>query len=426
MTMARISEATIADVRNAAGIVDVVSQFLSLTRLGSSFRGPCPFHREKTPSFFVHPGKGIFKCFACGESGGAIQFVMKINGLDFPEAVELLANQHGITVKYEGRSNAPSIDPGIFRALEIATGLFERALHDPSNPGAVKALAYLSKRGISTDTMRLFRIGYSGGFNLLSALSKEGISPETAEKAGLMYKRSGWTPRFEDRVMFPVLNSKDQTCGFGARIVVSGTGPKYTNSQDGPAYRKGNLLYGLKHAAQGISSEKRVLVVEGYMDLLGLWEKGVRNAVATCGTALTEQHARILRRLSDNVVLFFDGDSAGIKSAVRSGGVLYAAGISPHALIPPDGKDPDDWAKELDPGQLKKETGSPVPLLQIIEGIAAKGFDLSSPGGKTGYVNLLARYLRWVNDPVERTSWTQFIARKTGFSESIVFRAQVE
>lgn len=417
----KIKESTIREIRDTADVAELIGEDVKLTRLGSSLRGLCPFHREKTPSFFVHPGKHIYTCFSCGAKGGAIQYVMESKAMDFPDAVEHLAARYGIKVEYEGSVSKPSYEAQMYRALELAAQVYKDTLESSD-----EAKKYLADRGISEETSKLYRLGFSGnGHLLLPEFAKKKISPEIAEKAGLAYKKSRWVERFSGRVMFPILDSRERVCGFGGRILPPAQGPKYVNSQDGLAYRKGSLLYGLKYAAEGIRNEKQVLVVEGYLDLLGLWEKGVRNVVATCGTALTEVHARTLKRLSEDITLFFDGDAPGIQSTIRSGKVLYAEGISPKALLPPDGMDPDDWAKTLSPDELQKTAKKGSPLFQVIEKIAESSFDLTSPQGKTEYVNLIGKYLRWITDPVERMAWTDHISQKTGLPQPIVLRAQI-
>ena len=257
---------------------------------------------------------------------------------------------------------------------------------------------------------------------MLSALKRKGIDPARGEAAGLLLPSgNAYRERFRGRVLFPIGDARGRIRGFGGRAVDDAV-PKYLNSPESELYRKSFLLYGLYQALPAIRSEGRVLVVEGYMDLIGLWQKGIRGVVATCGTSLTESHARTLKRLSENVILFYDGDIAGKKAAVRSGGPLYAAGVSPKALFPPKGMDPDDWAKAAPPEELTRRITGAVPLMESIERGASRKHDLATISGKLSYVQLMAEYLRWVTDPAERELYAQRVAQTAGLPVETIHR----
>jgi DNA primase len=416
----RISESTIREIREKADIVAVVSETVPLTRSGSSFRGLCPFHREKTPSFFVHPSRQAFKCFGCGEGGSIFHFLMKARNLSFAEAVEDLGERYGVPVRHESGPPAKRPDEDLYRIMTLAAETYRNLLR--SSPHGKPAREFLSRRGVTREAEQEFFLGYGGqGTDLLSALSREGVESGRAAQAGLLFpmEGGGYRERFRGRVTFPVTDARGRVCGFGARAINDAV-PKYLNSPESELYRKSSLLYGLFQAQPSIRNDKKVLVVEGYMDLIGLWQKGVRNVVATCGTSLTESHARTLKRLSDTVILLFDGDIAGKRSAVRAGGPLYGAGVSPLVLFPPKGMDPDDWAKGTAGTDLSDKISRAIPLMEYIERAAARKYDLSQIAGKLSYLRLMGKYLPWVTEPAERRLYAQRVAQSAGLPEETV------
>ncbi len=418
----RISESTLREIRDGTDIVEVVSETVRLSRSGGSFRGLCPFHREKTPSFFVHPAKQIFHCFGCGEGGSVFQFLMKARNLSFAEAVEELAERSGVTIRYEKGPAPERPQEDLYRILRTASETFRELLR--SSPGGNRAREFLRRRKVSEEAEREFFVGYGGGGrDLLAALSAQGVDPARAEAAGLLLAREGggYRERFRGRVIFPVADARGRVCGFGARALDDAV-PKYLNSPESAVYHKSSLLYGLYQALPEIRRERRVLVVEGYMDLIGLWQKGVRNVAATCGTSLTEHHARTLKRTAEEIILLFDGDVAGKRSAVRAGGPLYAAGVSPLVLFPPKGMDPDDWAKAASAQELKDRIGRAMPLMEYIERAAARKFDLSRISGKLSYLQLMGKYLPWITDAAEERMYVQRVARAAGLPEETVLQ----
>ena len=416
----RISESTLREIRDRADIVEVVSETVRLSRSGASFRGLCPFHREKTPSFFVHPAKQIFHCFGCGEGGTVFHFLMKARNLSFAESVEDLGDRYGISIRYE-RGPAPERpQEDLYRILQAASETYRELLR--SSSGGKGAREFLRRRGITPEAEQEFSLGYGGGGkDLLDALAREGVDPARAEAAGLLVPREGggYRERFRGRVTFPVADARGRICGFGARAVDDAV-PKYLNSPESQVYRKSSLLYGLHQALPSIRRERKVLVVEGYMDLIGLWQQGLKNVVATCGTSLTESHARVLKRISESVILFFDGDVSGKRSAVRAGGPLYAAGISPFVLFPPKGMDPDDWAREAASEEIQGRIDRAIPLMEYIERAAARKYDLSQIAGKLSYLRLMGKYLPWITVAAEERIYVQRVAKAAGLPEETV------
>ncbi len=418
----RISESTIREVRDRADIIEVISETVPLSRAGASFRGLCPFHREKTPSFFVNPARQAFKCFGCGEGGSVIDFLMKARNLSFADAVEELAGRCGVTVQYEGGRPHASPREDLYAIVRLASETFREMLSAP--PGKA-GRDFLKARGVTPEAQREFSLGWSGhGGELPEALSKAGIDPARGEAAGLLVPAPsgrGHRSRFRGRVLFPIADARGRICGFGGRAVDDAV-PKYLNSPESELYRKSALLYGLHQALPSIRRDGRVVVVEGYMDLIGLWQKGIRSVVATCGTALTETHARTLKRLSENVILFYDGDLAGKMAAVRSGEPLYAAGVTPKVLFPPTGLDPDDWAKSATAEDLARRIESAEPLMEYIDRGVSRKCDLGSISGKLSYVRKMEKYLRWIPDPAERELYAQRVAQKTGIPVETIRR----
>ncbi|MBI5905453.1 MAG: DNA primase [Deltaproteobacteria bacterium] len=407
-------------MRDRADIVEIVSETVPLTRAGANFRGLCPFHREKTPSFFVHPTRQAFKCFGCGEGGSVFHFLMKARNLSFADSVEELAERYGVAVRYEG--GAPGIKPreDLFAILRLASETYREMLRAPAGkPGR----DFLRRRGVTPEAEQEFSLGWAGhGGELQAAMKRGGIDPARAEAAGLLLSSGGgFRERFRGRLLFPIADARGRVCGFGGRAVDDAV-PKYLNSPESELYRKSSLLYGLHQALPSIRNEGRVVVVEGYMDLIGLWQKGIRSVVATCGTALTESHARTLKRLSGNVILFYDGDVAGKMATVRSGGPLYAAGVSPKVLFPPKGMDPDDWAKVTPMEEIARRIAGAVPLMEYIERGASRKYDLGTISGKLSYVRLMEKYLRWIGEPAERELYAQRVAATAGLPVETIRR----
>jgi DNA primase len=416
----RISESTLREIRDRADIVEVVSDTVRLSRSGASFRGLCPFHREKTPSFFVHPAKQIFHCFGCGEGGSVFHFLMKVRSLSFAESVEDLGDRYGVPIRYE-RGVAPERpEEDLYRILQGASETYRELLR--SSPAGKGARDFLRRRGITPEAEQEYFLGYGGrGKDLLDALERKGIELSRAEAAGLLLSREGggYRERFRGRVIFPIADARGRVCGFGARAIDDAL-PKYLNSPDSKMYRKSSILYGLHQALPAIRREQKVLVVEGYTDLIGMWQTGVKNIVATCGTSLTESHARLMKRMTEDVILLFDGDIAGKRSAVRAGGPLYAAGISPRVLFPPKGLDPDDWAKEASPEELSGRIDRAIPLMEYIERAATRKYDLSQISGKLSYLQLMGKYLPWITDPAEERMYVQRVAKAAALPEETV------
>jgi len=339
----------IARVKDETDIVEIVRQHVTLKQAGGVFKGLCPFHKEKTPSFIVTPARQRYHCFGCASGGDVISFLMEIEGLTFPEAVEILARPLDIDLSSWLREDEGEGERRAFhRANEAAMTLWRDALWDQQLGGP--ALKYMKDRGFNEKVLRDFDVGWAPGGSgwLENGLKKAGVDFELATQADLLRPSDrGGAPfaYFRNRIIFPVRNISRQVAGFGGRVLGQGE-PKYLNSSDSAYYSKGKLLYGFEASRMAISREKSAILVEGYMDLLALAQAGVFNVVATCGTAFTPDQVRVIKRGAPNVVLLFDGDKAGLKAAVRSADIALRGGLEPKIVRLPQGKDPDDIVME--------------------------------------------------------------------------------
>ena len=348
--MAQISEQSIDQVRQAADVVDVISQYVELKQKGQNFFGLCPFHTEKTPSFSVNPNKQIYKCFGCGSGGGSINFVMEIENLEFPEAIKHLAQNYNITLDIKGGDSKKFSDTKtqIIAIHELASAYYQKMLLSEKG---LKALNYLNERGLNENTISEFKIGFSPDSydDLLVILRKESFSAESMKLSGLFIKsEKGYFNRFRSRIMFPIQNYKGNVIAFGGRIFNKEDSAKYLNSPETPIYNKSNVCYGIFQNAQKIREAKKIVLVEGYMDLIQLAQAGIDYCLAISGTAFTNGHAAILQRYTKNIYITFDGDDAGKKAALKCAYILAANSIGPQIVSLGDGMDPDDWIKKND------------------------------------------------------------------------------
>lgn len=338
---------TIDELRTRLDILDVVGQYVRLNKAGTEYRGICPFHDEKTPSFFVNADKGVWFCRgACGIGGDVFKFVMLAEKLEFVEAAELLAGKLGLTL--ESRTKGPETKQRerVIELCQRVAEIYQRSLltHD----GGEVAREYLRQRGLSDEVIRRFRLGYApaGWDNLTRWIERQGYDLRDAEAAGLVKARErgqGYYDRFRSRVMFPILDPQGRTVGFGGRVIDPHDEPKYLNSPESPVFAKRRLLYGLPLAIGSL--EQGAVVVEGYMDVIALHEAGVTNAVATLGTSLTEEHIRLLRRHTDRVTLCYDADQAGSNATDRAAAAFVSEGVDGRVLCLPQGEDPDDFVR---------------------------------------------------------------------------------
>ena len=408
------------ELKAQLNIVDVIGREVTLKRSGSNYMGLCPFHHEKTPSFSVNEGKQFYHCFGCGKSGDVIGFVQEYYKLPFMEAVEKLATENGIKLP-ERRSSGPKIDYEKYHGINAkAARFFYNSLGMRGNKG----LAYLKKRGLSKETITAFGLGYApaSGHALVDHLRNEGVSDEDMLKLGLANKgKEGLYDKFRDRVMFPIISTQDKVIGFGGRAI-GDYKPKYLNSPESEIFLKKNNLFGLNLTKKEIDKEQRAIIVEGYMDMISLYQNGIRNVAASLGTALTLNQARLLCRYSKNIVLSYDSDQAGINAALRGIDVISEAGGKPKVMHVTDGKDPDDYVRKHGKEAFLKLADNAMPATDYKLRLARRGFDLNNDMDVLEYINRVVPVLRGLG-PVEQDIYIRKLSSEFGISESAISMA---
>ncbi|OFW78596.1 MAG: DNA primase [Actinobacteria bacterium RBG_19FT_COMBO_70_19] len=418
-------------VRERTDIVKLVSGYLTLKKSGhDSFSGLCPFHTEKTPSFSVSPSKGVFYCFGCGAGGDAIKFLREVEHLDFAEAVERLAKEAGVTLRYEGDTpaerRAASRRQALHRANEEAFDLYHRMLLEGHE--GEEARAYLASRGIDRETWVGFGIGYAPGYPdfLLRRLSKS-LSSEILVEAGLAIRdnEGNVRDRFRGRITFPVHDLSGRAVGIGARVLPGARddGPKYLNSPETPIYRKGEVLYNLNRAKGAVAKSGEVFLVEGYTDVIAMARAGLESAVATCGTALGEGHFRLASRFAQRMVLAFDSDEAGARAAERAYAFLEAFPVQPVVLILPEGLDPADFVRAHGGEALRELAATARPLVEYMIRRTVGRHDLSTVEGQTAAVAAALPVLEGLGDPVRQSEYAHLLAELADVTEGSVVLA---
>jgi DNA primase len=433
----------VEEIKARLDIVDVIGQYVQLQKSGRSFKAPCPFHTERTPSFIVTPERQSWHCFgACGTGGDVITFIMKKEAIEFPEALKMLADRTG--VKLHGRRESAQEDrrrQRLHAANDAAAEWYSGLLKN--DRAAKPAREYLARRGVDTATARDFGLGFSpSGWDALHKhLRSAGFEDDELLRAGLLVRgESGLHDRFRDRLMFTIRDAKGRTAGFGARALAdSSSGPKYINTAQSPVFDKSGLLYALDRAAAGIRSEGRAVIVEGYMDAIAAHQHGFDNVVASMGTALTERQVRLLRGTTNQIVLALDADAAGRDAAIRGHDVVREALRDSGAATPvvtwrglagyqqtvdvelkvavlPDGRDPDDVIRAA-PDDWRTLVERAVPVLDFRLDALAAANDLSTPAGRSQLAHEFLRILAVVTDPVVRAQYLQRLGRLTGTGE---------
>lgn len=349
-----LSPKTIQEVQDRAEIEEVVGDYVPLKKKGQNMWACCPFHDEKTPSFSVAPNKGIYKCFGCGKAGDSIQFIMDLEGLNFPEAIRQLADKYGIEIEETESSpeqqEAYNERESLYIVLNFATEYFKDLLHNHPQGKSI-GLSYFKERGFSNATIAEFDLGFTldQWDGLIKAAKAAGHSEELLEKAGLIIKKEDKTyDRFRNRVIFPIHSISGKPIAFGARILINDKKqPKYINSPETDVYHKSEVLYGIAQAKKSIRDKENCYLVEGYTDVISLHQSGVENVVASSGTSLTTQQIKLIGRYAQNVTVLFDGDAAGLKAAMRGIDLILEGGLNVKVVIFPDGEDPDSYSQKM-------------------------------------------------------------------------------
>jgi len=427
-----IPEEAIEEVRLRTDIVEVISEYVSLQRKGKNYWGLCPFHSEKTPSFTVTPEKQMFYCFGCNVGGNIFSFLMKKENWSFVESVHNLASRYGVSLPEKEQSPREREENRLRRRFEEINEWAASYFHDlllrlpEGEPGRV----YFAKRGVDVDTMKSFRLGYAPERwdGLLGYMQERGVGPHELAEAGLAVEKETqskdgqkYYDRFRNRVLFSILDRRKQPIAFGGRVLDDSV-PKYLNSPETAFFNKGHHLYGMHRAHSGIREEGYALLVEGYMDVIALQNAGFPNAVASLGTALTKDQAKLLRRYAQRVVLLYDSDSAGIQAAFRGGGILRDAGIRVDVLTLDGAKDPDEFLKSYGVEEFNKALSKVLTFVEFKYRTMVREKPPSNIPEKAELVIKLAADILKVTSPVEREGYERFLSLELGLTLEAVQR----
>ena len=422
--MGRINREVIEEVRASANIVDVVGSYVSLRKRGKNYLGHCPFHSEKEPSFTVSNEKQIFHCFGCGASGSVFDFVMRTRNLTFAEAVRELANRFGIPLSQEEETpQAKRIRETAEQLRQInslAAKYFSLTLMDRSTGGIARE--YLRSRGMADETIQGFQLGYApkSWDGLKRFLMREKVDLKLAAQAGLLVQKSDGDSydRFRNRLMFPIKDMRGRTVGFGGRALDESM-PKYLNSPETLIFHKGRTLYGLSTAKEACRQNNESLVVEGYFDLLALYNKSIRNVVAPLGTALTLHHVRMLSRLAPRTVLVFDGDEAGMRAALRSLEFFLREKLPVRFLPLPEGMDPDDFINKEGKEPFMQLLREAKPLMEVFLEQSLSDYD-GTVEGRLKVVRTVTPMLRLLDSPIAQEGYLRVLDQRLGVSEEVL------
>ena len=423
MVPSRSDEDFLEKVRASLDIREIVAGYLPLKKVGGRYRGLCPFHTEKTPSFHVDAGKQLFYCFGCGTGGDAFKFLMLYEKVDFPEALRLLARRYGIPLPQRVH-HASSERQALLKIQQAAIAYFRKTLLESSEGKAGRE--YLKGRGLNAEIEAAFSLGFAAARwdGLKSALLGQGFPEAQLLSAGLLLKKeeTGRTfDRFRSRLIFPIRNLSGECVGFGGRMVGEGE-PKYLNSPETPLFHKGEILYGLDLTADAIRKNDCAILVEGYMDFLSLHQAGVGGLAATLGTGFTPSHARLLARFTRRVVVNFDPDSAGQAATRRSLDILLESGFEVRVLQLPGGKDPDRFVREEGSQRYRELLESAPTYLEYLARESAQHVDLASPAGKIQALNLVLPYVARLESAVERSEQVKLLSEVFRIQDGIVLQ----
>lgn len=415
-----INDDIIEKVHDSSDLVNIVSEYLSLKKTGSNYIGLCPFHNEKTPSFTVSETKQLFHCFGCGEGGDVISFIMKIENLSFVEAVKFLADRQGIPLGESKKIDKKIISEKekIYRINKEAARFYYYNLINNEKP-----LRYLENRNINKKVLNQFGLGYAKNSwdSIYKHLKGKGYNEEYIEKAGLIGRRkdnTGYYDKFRNRLMFPIIDTKGRIIGFGGRVLDNSM-PKYVNSQDTLVFTKGNNLYGL-NLVKKYSDRKRIILVEGYMDVISLFNNGINYSVASLGTAFTQNQAKLLKRYGKEVYICYDSDKAGTNATVRVLEILTKEGVKPKVIVLPPGQDPDDFINANGLKEFEKLLDKTLNYVEYKIFINKQKYDLSDIEGKIKFTKEIAKTLGDLKSPIEKDVYIDKISEETGISKEAI------
>lgn len=421
-----IDRPTVDRIMEAANIVDVISEFVSLRKAGTSFKGLCPFHDDRTPSFSVSPVKGVYKCFSCGEAGNVVNFIMKHEQMTYPEALRWIARKYNIEVQErELTSEEKRLEnerESMFLVNEWASKYFQDILKNHADGQAI-GLQYFRSRGFRDDIIEKFQLGFclTGRQTFSDAALQAGYKTEFLLKTGLCYEREngGLIDRFNGRVIFPWISVSGKVTAFGGRLLDSrtkGVSQKYVNSPDSEVYHKERELYGIFQAKKAIAKFDLVYMVEGYTDVVAMHQCGIENVVANSGTALSTYQIKLLRRFTSNIVLLYDGDAAGQHAALRGTDMLLSEGMNVKVLLLPDGKDPDEMAKSYSAEDFRKYIeDNQTDFIVFKINVLLQG--VTDPVKRSEAINSIVRSIAVIKDPILRDTYLRECAHRTGTKE---------
>lgn len=422
-----IDHATIERIKDAANIVEVVSEFVTLRKSGSNYKGLCPFHDEKTPSFYVSPARGTCHCFGCGKGGNPVGFIMEHEQMTYPEALRWLARKYHIEIKErelsDNEKREQSERESMFIVNEWAASYFQHLMHDTAD-GVAIGMQYFRSRGFRDDIVSKFQLGYDDTDRraLAQEALRKGYKEDFLLKTGICYKndRGELIDRYAGRVVFPWIGISGKVVGFGGRLLDSrtkGVNQKYVNSPDSDIYHKDRELYGIYQAKKAIAKEDRVYMVEGYTDVISMHQCGIENVVANSGTALSVHQIHILHRFTSNITLLYDGDAAGIHAALRGTDMLLSEGMNLKVLLLPDGDDPDSFARKHSADEFRKYIEEhQTDFIEFKTDLLLRGE--RDPLKRSEAINSIVRSISFVTNPILRDTYLHDCSVRMGINEA--------
>lgn len=419
--MQRYSDEIIDEVRQANDIVDIISQYVHLKRSGRNFFGLCPFHNEKSPSFSVSPDKQIFHCFGCGVGGNVFTFLTKIEGINFVEAVQTLAERSNIqlpTLENKADASRELLKSKVYKVNEFTANYYHQNLYKPESKIAQN---YIKQRKLTNETLKSFQIGFSGKFDeLYQELKKQGFEEPEILESGLVNRndKGQYIDRYRNRLMFPICDARGKVIAFGGRVL-DDSKPKYINSPENVVYSKGRNLFGLNVAKKG--DIKQILIVEGYMDVISLHQRGITNVVAPLGTALTQQQGWLLRKNSEKIILSFDSDEAGLTAKIRALDILQDMGCDIRILQMEGAKDPDEYIIKYGNNRFKNLVDKAQSVIEFKVKVLKQNLNLENVNDKIKFLNEIAKLIAKVDNTIEREVYLEKIAKEYNISKEAIY-----
>ena len=419
--MQRYSDDIIDEIRQTNDIVNVISQYVHLKRSGRNYFGLCPFHNEKSPSFSVSPDKQIFHCFGCGVGGNVFTFLTKIEGINFIEAVQTLAEKSNIqlpTLDNNGDSAKEILKSKVYKVNEFTANYYHENLYKPESKIAQE---YIKKRKLTNETLKAFKIGFSGKFDeLYKELKKQGFEEKEILESGLVNKneKGQYIDRYRNRLMFPICDARGRVIAFGGRVL-DDSKPKYINSPENVVYSKGRNLFGLNVAKKG--DIKQILIVEGYMDVISLHQRGITNVVAPLGTALTQQQGWLLRKNSEKIILSFDSDEAGLTAKIRALDILQDMGCDIRILQMEGAKDPDEYIIKYGNARFKNLIEKAISVIEFKVKVLKQNLNIENVNDKIKFLNEIAKLIAKIDNTMEKEVYIEKIAKEYEISKEAIY-----